>query len=59
MENYLLDVVRFKEQIQEAIDVMREWQQKAAEKTETQWIEGYCQGLQYASELASFLFRKQ
>jgi len=39
LENYLLDIVRFKEQIQEAIDVIREWQQKqAAEKTEIQWI---------------------
>ena len=58
-EHHFLDVMFLKNQIQEAIDIMREWQEKKADKeAEKQWVEGYCQGLQYASELAGWLAHK-
>ena len=58
-EHHFLDIMFLKDQIQETIDVMREWQRKKADKeAEKQWIEGYCQGLQYAGELAIWLTRE-
>ena len=59
LKHQYIDVCLLKNQIQEAIDIMQEWKEKKAENNEEeQWIEGYCQGLQYVSELASFLVRK-
>ena len=59
-EFHYLDVIFLKDQIQEAIDVMREWKEKKAEaEKEKQWVEGYCHGLQYASELATWLTTKE
>ena len=57
-EHHFLDVIFLKDQIQEAIDIMREWQEKKADPKAEQWIEGYCQGLQYATKLAHWLSQK-
>ena len=57
---HYLNVIFLKDQIQESIDVMKELQEKMAEKEkEKQWVEGYCHGLQFASELATWLTTKE
>ena len=56
---HFLDVIFLKDQIQEAVDIMKEWQEKQeAKEADKPWVEGYCQGLQYASELAGWLTTK-
>ena len=58
-EHHYLDVCFLKDQIREAVETMRYLQERMAEKEkDKQWVEGYCQGLQFASELAGWLTTK-
>ena len=58
-EHHYLDVMFLKDQIQEAIDAMSSFEEKAKEELEIRrWLSGYRAGLQYASELAGWLTTK-